>query len=138
MGYFVVVKTSILEHIEIASKILILYHFCRWAILSVNPMKKPRRKTGLFQRYKSTAWICDIRFACDIRPRRAICDCVTRYIRIANEGKYHFTEREAFDFIFVYTFYRLLKQITPSFNDERGGHAMLFRIRRNKGGSRAE
>ena len=36
-------------------------------------MKKPRRKTGFFQRYKSTAWICEIRFACDIRLWRAIC-----------------------------------------------------------------
>ena len=35
--------------------------------------KKPRRKTRFFQRYKSTAWICDIRFACDIRLRRVIC-----------------------------------------------------------------
>ena len=33
--------------------------------------------------------------ASDIRPRRAICDCVTRYVRFANEGKYHIAFRIA-------------------------------------------
>ena len=48
MGYFVVVKTSILEHIEIASKILILYLFCRWAILFVNHKNKQVTRLAYF------------------------------------------------------------------------------------------
>ncbi|MBP5288392.1 MAG: hypothetical protein J6Z79_00780, partial [Clostridia bacterium] len=36
------------EHIEIASKILILYHFCRWAILFVNHRKKHCESSAFF------------------------------------------------------------------------------------------
>lgn len=57
MGYFVGVKTIIFEHIEIASKIINLCHFCRGAILSVNHSvgdpsarlkKSSRSKSGCF------------------------------------------------------------------------------------------
>ena len=48
LGCFVGVKTIIFDHIEIASKILILYHFCRWAILSVKHRKKHLLSQVLF------------------------------------------------------------------------------------------
>ena len=40
---------------------------------SHSAMKKDLRKQVLFQRYKSTSWICDMRFARDIHLRRVIC-----------------------------------------------------------------
>jgi len=48
LGYYVVVKTSILEHIEIASKISFLLNFRSWAILSVNHKAKETAKAVSF------------------------------------------------------------------------------------------
>ncbi len=45
------------------------------AVVRIHPLpaRKKHASACFFQRYKSTAWICDIRFACDIRLRRVIC-----------------------------------------------------------------
>ena len=38
-----------------------------------SPARKKHARACFFQRYKSTAWICDMRLARDIRLRRVIC-----------------------------------------------------------------
>ena len=54
LGYFVGVKTILLNHIEMVSKIQILCYFRPWAILSVNHRKKHLLSQALF----STIQVC--------------------------------------------------------------------------------
>ena len=49
LGYFVGVKTIILNHIKNASKIPNLRHFCPWAISSVNHRKKDLLKQSVLK-----------------------------------------------------------------------------------------